>query len=70
MHLTEAGRTFLTEARSILAQSQRAIQLAQAASRGEAGHLDIAYSIEGIEPILVSAAKSDRKATTNDTPAE
>src|SRR5258708_10047191 len=46
MHLTEAGRTFLTEARSILAQSQRAIQLAQAASRGEAGHLDIAYSVE------------------------
>jgi len=45
MHLNEAGRTFLTEARSILAQSQRAIQLAQAASRGEAGHLDIAYSI-------------------------
>src|SRR6266478_3782067 len=46
MRLTEAGRTFLTEARLILAQSQRAIQLAQAASRGEAGHLDIAYSID------------------------
>src|SRR5260221_1030013 len=34
MRLTEAGRTFLKEARSILAQSQRAVQLAQAASRG------------------------------------
>ena len=31
MRLTEAGRTFLKEARSILAQSQRAVQLAQAA---------------------------------------
>jgi DNA-binding transcriptional LysR family regulator len=34
MRLTEAGRTFLNEARSILSQSQRAVQLAQAASRG------------------------------------
>jgi DNA-binding transcriptional LysR family regulator len=33
MRLTEAGRTFLKEARSILAQSQRAVQ---PASRGEA----------------------------------
>jgi DNA-binding transcriptional LysR family regulator len=61
MQLTEAGRTFLTEARSILAQSQRAIQLAQAASRGEAGHLDIAYSIEGFEPILVSVTRRFRQ---------
>ena len=34
VRLTEPGRTFLKEARSILAQSQRAVQLAQAASRG------------------------------------
>jgi hypothetical protein len=34
MRLTEPGRTFLKEARSILAQSQRAVQLAQAANRG------------------------------------
>jgi DNA-binding transcriptional LysR family regulator len=61
MHLTEAGLTFLTEARSILAQSQRAIQLAQAASRGEAGHLDIAYSIEGFEPILVTVTRRFRQ---------
>jgi LysR family hca operon transcriptional activator len=27
MHLTEAGQTFLREARSILSQSQRAVQL-------------------------------------------
>jgi DNA-binding transcriptional LysR family regulator len=53
MRLTEAGRTFLKEARSILAQSQRAVQLAQAASRGEAGRLDIAYAVEGFEPVLL-----------------
>ena len=34
VRFTEPGRTFLKEARSILAQSQRAVQLAQAASRG------------------------------------
>ncbi len=34
VRLTEPGRTFLKEARSILTQSQRAVQLAQAASRG------------------------------------
>src|ERR1700726_171660 len=57
MHLTEAGRTFLTEARSIRAKGQRAIQLAQAASRGEAGPLDIASPIEGFDPILVSVTR-------------
>ena len=35
VRLTEPGRTFLKEARSILAQSQRAVQLGQAASRGD-----------------------------------
>jgi DNA-binding transcriptional LysR family regulator len=61
MHLTEAGRTFLKEARLILAQSKRAVQLAQAASRGEAGHLDIAYSIEGFEPVLLRVIRLFRR---------
>jgi len=61
MRLTEAGRTFLKEARLILAQSQRAIQLAQAASRGEAGHLDIAYAIEGFEPVLLRVTRLFRQ---------
>jgi len=39
--LTPAGESFLKEARQILAQVQRAAQLAQAASRGEAGQLSI-----------------------------
>ena len=43
MQLTEAGQFFLKEARQILSQSQRALQLAQAAGRGETGHLDLAY---------------------------
>jgi DNA-binding transcriptional LysR family regulator len=33
MRLTEPGRTFLKEARSILAESQRAVQFVQDASR-------------------------------------
>jgi DNA-binding transcriptional LysR family regulator len=61
VRLTEAGRTFLKEARSILAQSQRAVQLAQAASRGEAGHLDIAYAVEGFEPVLLRVTRLFRR---------
>jgi hypothetical protein len=61
MGLTEAGRIFLKEARSILTQSQRAAQLAQAASRGEAGHLDIAYSAGGFEPVLLRVMRLFRK---------
>ena len=61
MHLTEAGRSFLTEARSILSQSQRAVQLAQAASRGEAGRLDIAYSVESFEPVLLRVIRLFRR---------
>jgi DNA-binding transcriptional LysR family regulator len=61
MRLTEAGRTFLTEARSILSQSQRAVRLAQAASRGEAGRLDIAYAVEGFEPVLLRVIRLFRR---------
>ena len=40
--LTPAGECFLKEARRILSQVQRAVQLAQATGRGEAGQLSIA----------------------------
>jgi DNA-binding transcriptional LysR family regulator len=40
--LTAAGECFLREARQILSHVQRAAQLAQATSRGEAGQLSIA----------------------------
>ena len=61
MHLTESGQTFLREARSILSQSQRAVRLARAASRGEAGHLDIAYSVGIFDSILLSAIRRFRQ---------
>src|SRR5258708_13722039 len=61
MRLTEAGQTFLKEARSILSQSQRAVHLAQAASRGEAGQLDIAYAVEGFEPVLLRVTRLFRR---------
>ncbi len=40
--LTPAGKCFFKEARQILSQAERAIQLASAASRGEAGQLSLA----------------------------
>lgn len=40
--LTPAGEAFLKEARQILAHTQRAAQLAKAASRGETGQLSLA----------------------------
>jgi len=51
----------LKEARSILAQSQRAVQLAQAASRGEAGHLEIAYAVLGFEPVVLRVVRLFRR---------
>ena len=45
--LTEAGRTFFEGSSLNSGSGQRAVQLAQAASRGEAGQLDIAYTVEG-----------------------
>jgi len=41
--LTEPGRAFLTEACSLLEQSQRAIQVAQTSGRLDAAHLNIGY---------------------------
>ena len=61
MRLTEAGQTFLKEARSILSQSQRAVHLAQAASRGEVGQLDVAYAVEGFEPVLLRVMRLFRR---------
>ena len=55
--LTEAGRTFLKEARS----GQRAVQLTQAASRGEAGQLDIAYTVEAFEAVLLRVMRRFRQ---------
>jgi DNA-binding transcriptional LysR family regulator len=61
MHLTEAGQMFLNEARQILFQSQRAVQLAQAACRGEAGNLEIAYSAAVLDPVLLRVMRLFRQ---------
>src|SRR5437660_5253499 len=42
--LTEEGRTFLVDARRILALASESVQAVQRLSRGETGHLNIAYS--------------------------
>lgn len=61
VQLTEAGRFFLKEARQILSQSQRAMQLAQAASRGETGRLDLAYSAAFFDPAFTRATRLFRQ---------
>ncbi len=57
VQLTEAGRFFLREARQILAQSQRAVQLAQTANRGETGRLELAYSAAFFDPVFTRAVR-------------
>jgi DNA-binding transcriptional LysR family regulator len=61
VELTEAGRFFLKEARQVLSQSQRAVQLAQAAGRGEAGHLDIAYNAAFFDPLFAQVMRVFRQ---------
>jgi DNA-binding transcriptional LysR family regulator len=43
VHLTDAGRAFLIEARATLKQAARAVRVAQRASHGEAGALGIGF---------------------------
>jgi DNA-binding transcriptional LysR family regulator len=61
MQLTEAGRMLLKEARQILFESQRAIQLTQAAGRGAAGRLEIAYSAAFFDPVLLRVMRLFRQ---------
>jgi DNA-binding transcriptional LysR family regulator len=42
--LTEAGESFLIDAKRLLEDSQRAVQKAQRAGRGETGHLNIGFT--------------------------
>ena len=43
VHLTDAGRAFLAEARATLRQAERAVRTAQRADRGETGALGIGF---------------------------
>ncbi len=43
VELTDAGRIFLEEARATLAQAERAVRMAQRASRGEIGQLKVGF---------------------------
>jgi DNA-binding transcriptional LysR family regulator len=61
MQLTEAGRFLLAEARQILDQSERAVRLTNAASRGEAGRLSIAYSAALFDPSFSRAVRLFRQ---------
>ena len=61
MQLTEAGQFFLKEARRILSLSQRAVEMAQAVGRGEAGRLEIAYVAPVFHGFLPRAIRAFRK---------
>ncbi len=43
VELTAAGRAFLVEARKVLAQSERAVNMARRAARGEVGQLAVGF---------------------------
>jgi DNA-binding transcriptional LysR family regulator len=43
LQLTPAGKSFLEQAKQILAQSDRAVRLAKAVSQGKTGHLTVAF---------------------------
>lgn len=66
VELTEAGRVFLAEARAILAQTERAVDLAQRAARGEAGELRIGFTasatLSSKIPRAISAFRRARPA--------
>lgn len=57
MQLTDAGKFLLDEARQILGHSERAMRLTNAASRGEAGRLSIAYSAAIFDPAFSQAVR-------------
>ena len=61
MQLTDAGRLFLGEARHILLRAQQAVQLAQSAGRGEAGHLSLAYTAWACDPVFPVAIRQFRQ---------
>lgn len=50
--LTHAGSTFLEQARGILARASEAVQLVQAADRGEVGRLVIGYMTASVFTVL------------------
>jgi DNA-binding transcriptional LysR family regulator len=59
--LSDAGRVFLAEARSIVAHAAEAIESARGAGRGEAGLLRLAYPFGYFEPSLARVMRSFRE---------
>ncbi|MEO0423533.1 MAG: LysR family transcriptional regulator [Pseudomonadota bacterium] len=60
--LTDAGHTFLEDARKILAQADRAKERTMAADKGEIGRLDVAFFGSVIYQWVPNALKSFRQA--------
>lgn len=58
VRLTEAGRALLPEARSVLAQSERAVRSARAAARGEVQRLELSFVVT-LDHGLISRVMSE-----------
>lgn len=65
VQLTDAGKTFLAEARRMIALADAARERSQAADRGEIGHLDIGYFGSTIYSIVPSAIRRFMEAMPN-----
>ncbi|MGG6265496.1 LysR family transcriptional regulator [Leptolyngbya sp. AN03gr2] len=61
VRLTEAGKTFLIEARKTLQQADRAILLAKQTDRGERGQLTIGFTGAALNSILPKAVRQFKK---------
>lgn len=62
VRVTPAGALFLDEVRGILDRCDQAVQLAQRASRGEAGVLGIGYLCSAVSPFLPDMIREYREA--------
>lgn len=60
VHLTEAGKAFLPEARRVLQQADHAVQVAKQAARGEIGQIKIAFTASAMHGILPEILKAFR----------
>lgn len=58
IHLTEAGRIFLGEARAVLRRTEEAVRVVRAAATGEAGELPIGYAPSPTARILPPALQA------------
>jgi DNA-binding transcriptional LysR family regulator len=63
VRLTEAGRVFLTEARTLLQRAEDAVQMAKAVARGNRGEIHVGYAPSLTVELLPRALRNFREAS-------